>query len=220
MGLSRRIFLQGSLAGLALASFLKPGKSQAGVAPNKSDLHYLSIAEAAALIRRKQLSPIELTEAVLKRMDQAEPKVHAFITIVREEAVQAAKAAEKEIMAGKYRGPLHGIPVGVEDTHYTKGIRATAATPVLADFVPAFDATVVSRLKRAGAILMGKTNLPEFSFGGVTPGANNPWDLSRTPGGSSGGSAAALAAGELLGATGGDTSGSIRGPAILCGVVE
>ncbi len=122
-------------------------------------------------------------------------------------------------MNGKYRGPLHGIPFGVKDTHYTKGIKTTVATPVLADFVPTTDATVVSRLKNGGAILIGKTNLPEFSFGGATPGTNNPWDLSKTPGGSSGGSAAALAAGELPAATGGDTSGSIRGPATLCGVV-
>ncbi len=186
---------------------------------NNSDLHYLSIAEASRWIRQKRLSPVELTQAILKRIEEVEPKVHAFITIVREEALEAAKAAEKEILAGKYRGALHGIPLGVKDTHYTKGIKTTAATPVLADFVPTFDATVVARLKKAGAVLIGKTNLPEFSFGGTTPGTNNPWDLSRTPGGSSGGSAAALAAGELLGATGGDTSGSIRGPATLCGLV-
>ena len=131
----------------------------------------------------------------------------------------AARAAEQEIRQGRYRGPLHGIPVGVKDTHYSAGVRTTAASRVLTDFVPGFDATVVRRLKDAGAILIGKTNLPEFSFGGLTPGTNNPWDLSRNSGGSSGGSGAALAAGMLLGATGGDTSGSIRNPAATCGVV-
>lgn len=219
MELSRRIFLKGSLASLAIFPFLRPAKSHGAASISQSELHYLSIAEAAALMRKRQLSPVELTQAILNRIDQIEPKVHAFITVARDEALQAAKSAEAEMMSGKIRGSLHGIPVGVKDTHYTKGIKTTAATPVLADFVPTFDATVVARLKRAGAVLIGKTNLPEFSFGGATPGTNNPWDLSRTPGGSSGGSAAALAAGELLGATGGDTSGSIRGPSTLCGVV-
>lgn len=183
------------------------------------DVPFLSIKEAAGLIRRKRLSPVELVRAVLARIDRMEPKIHAFVTLLAEEALVAARAAEREIARKKYRGPLQGIPVGVKDTHYTKGVKTTAATPALADFVPSFDATVVKRLKDAGAILLGKTALPEFSFGGLTPGSYNPWDLSRTPGGSSGGSAAGLAAGFLLGATGGDTSGSIRGPAAHCGVV-
>src|SRR5207247_649620 len=136
----------------------------------------------------------------------------------------AARAAERESATGAYRGAWHGIPVGVKDTHYTRGMRTTANTPVLLDFVPDFDATVVARLKQAGAVLIGKTKLPEFSFGGASvgaafPDANNPWDLTRTPGGSSSGSAAALAAGLLIAATGGDTSGSIRNPATFCGVV-
>lgn len=184
-----------------------------------AELPFLSIKEAAGLIRKKDLSPVELTRAVLVRIDKFEPKIHAFVTLMAEEGLAAARSAEREIARKKYRGPLHGIPVGVKDTHYTRGTRTTAATPALADFVPAFDATVVKRLKDAGAIILGKMTLPEFSFGGVTPGSYNPWDLSRTPGGSSGGSAAALAAGLLLGATGGDTTGSIRGPACYCGVV-
>ncbi|MBI2361218.1 MAG: Asp-tRNA(Asn)/Glu-tRNA(Gln) amidotransferase GatCAB subunit A [Deltaproteobacteria bacterium] len=183
------------------------------------EIPYLSIREASTLIGLKKLSPVELVRAVLARIDRIEPKVHAFVTLRAEEALLAARAVEREITRKKYRGPLHGIPVGVKDTHYTKGIKTTAATPALADFVPSFDATVVERLRDAGAILLGKMNLPEFSFGGLTPGTYNPWDLSRTPGGSSGGSAAALAAGFLLGATGGDTTGSIRGPASYCGVV-
>ena len=185
----------------------------------QEDIPFLSISEASLLIRKRKLSPVEITRAVLQRIDQVEPKIHAFITVMGESALVAAKMAEREIARGKYRGPLHGIPVGVKDTHYTKGIKTTAGTAVLADFIPAFDATVVKRLKEAGAIILGKTSLPEFSFSGFTPGTHNPWDLSRTPGGSSGGSAAALAAGMVLGATGGDTSGSIRGPATYCGVV-
>ncbi len=185
----------------------------------QEDIPFLSISEASLLIRKRKLSPVEIARAVLQRIDQVEPKIHAFITVMGESALVAAKMAEREIARGKYRGPLHGIPVGVKDTHYTKAIKTTAGTAVLADFIPAFDATVVKRLKEAGAIILGKTSLPEFSFSGFTPGTHNPWDLSRTPGGSSGGSAAALAAGMVLGATGGDTSGSIRGPATYCGVV-
>src|SRR6185436_18360492 len=142
----------------------------------------------------------------------------------RDEAMRAARAAEQEIARGRYRGPLHGIPFAVKDTHYTKGIRTTANTPVLVEFVPAFDATVVTRLENAGAVLVGKTHLPEFSFGsagsgGAFPDAHNPWNLARTPGGSSSGSAAALASGMVTVATGGDTSGSIRNPSSFCGVV-
>jgi len=152
-----------------------------------ADLPNLQISEASLLLKSKRLSPLELTTAVLRRIDEVEPKLHAFVTLVREEAMRDAAASEKEIMRGAYRGPLHGIPFGVKDTHYTKGIRTTAGSPVLADFIPTFDATVVAKLKAAGAILIGKTTLPEFSFGGATPGTNNPWDVSRTPGGSSGG---------------------------------
>lgn len=204
---------------MASYPFLKPVKSSRSVSKNELDLHYLNIRETATLMRKKQISPVELTQAILKRIDQVESKIHAFVTVIREGALRSAQSAEKEMMSGKYRSVLHGIPVGVKDTHYTKGIRTTAGTPVLANFIPTFDASVVARLKKAGAVLIGKTNLPEFSFGGVTPGTNNPWDLSRTPGGSSGGSAAALSAGMLIGATGGDTSGSIRGPSMFCGVV-
>src|SRR5206468_2214266 len=144
--------------------------------------------------------------------------------VTRDEALGAARAAEQAIARGQYLGPLHGIPFGVKDTHYTKGIRTTANTPVLRDFVPDFDATVVAKPKQADGVLLGKMKLPEFSFGsagegGAFPDAKNPWNLSRTPGGSSSGSAAALAAGLLTVATGGDTSGSIRNPATFCGVV-
>ena len=171
-----------------------------------------TIADAAARLSKKQLSPVELTQAVLARVDALNPKIGAYITVAASQAMDAARVAEREIQQGRYRGPLHGIPVAVKDTYYTKGIRTTAASPVLKDFVPEFDCTIVERLKSAGAILIGKLNLPEFSFGGYTPGCHNPWDLTRNPGGSSGGSGAALAASMVLGAPGGDTSGSIRNP--------
>jgi aspartyl-tRNA(Asn)/glutamyl-tRNA(Gln) amidotransferase subunit A len=204
-----------SSRGVELEARAQPQPSSA----NPADLPALSIAKAAARIARKQLSPVELTRAVLERIERLNPRVGAFLTVAADQAMDAARAAEREIQRGGYRGPLHGIPVGVKDTYYTKGILTTAASPVLADFVPDFDAAIVERLKAGGAILVGKLNLPEFSFGGYTPGCHNPWDLKRNPGGSSGGSGAALAASMLLGATGGDTSGSIRNPASTCGVV-
>ncbi len=214
MSVSRRTFLKGSVAGAAALSTISQATSQA----NASELNYLSIAEAAELIRTRQLSPLELTQAILDRIDQVESRVLAFVTVARDEALQAARTAQEEIARGQYRGPLHGIPFGVKDTHYSKGIKSTAGSPLLADFIPTYDATVVARMKEAGAILVGKTRLPAFSMGGDTP-SHNPWNLSRTPGGSSGGSAVALAAGELAAATGGDTSNSIRHPATLCNVV-
>jgi len=216
MDLTRRDFLAAAAA-IPVAQALKP-------ASRPKDLPYLSLTEASALIRSHRVSPVELTQAILDRIDRVDGMVGAFITVTRDEALAAAREAEREIAQGKYRGPLHGIPFGVKDTHYTKGIRTTANTPVLVDFVPDFDATVVAKLKQAGGVLVGKMKLPEFSFGsagegGAFPDAKNPWNLSRTPGGSSSGSAAALAAGLLTVATGGDTSGSIRNPATFCGVV-
>lgn len=210
------------LAASASASSMTSTSAQAPATGSGSqgiDLPSLTLVEAAARIRQKQISPVELIQAVLDRIAALEPKVGAFITVVADEALEASRRAEQEIQQGRYRGPLHGIPVGFKDTFYTRGIRTTAATAVLQNFVPDFDATIVRRLKEAGAIVIGKTNLPEFSFGGFTAGTNNPWDLSRNAGGSSGGSGAALAASFLLGATGGDTSGSIRNPASTCGVV-
>ena len=223
---TRRRFLEisaAALTGVAASSTPASGLPAQSPAPpvpvRAADLPSLTIAEAARRISNRQLSPVELTRAVLERIERLNPVVGAFITVTADQALEAARAAEQEIQRGRYRGPLHGIPVGVKDTHYTRGILTTAASPVLADFIPDHDAAVVERMKAAGAILVGKLNLPEFSFGGYTPGCNNPWDLTRNAGGSSGGSGAALAASMLLGATGGDTSGSIRNPASTCGVV-
>jgi aspartyl-tRNA(Asn)/glutamyl-tRNA(Gln) amidotransferase subunit A len=230
---TRRNFLEVSAAAmtrLALApmsefsSSTYPPRGDSTSISKGTDLCSLTLTEAATRIRKKELSPVELTQAILDRINLIDPKVGAFITVVAEQALEASRTAEREIQQGKYRAPLHGIPFGAKDTYYTRGIITTAASPVLKDFVPTFDATIIRRLKDASAILVGKTRLPEFSFGGnrpggYTPGTHNPWDLSRNSAGSSGGSAAALAASMVLGATGGDTSGSIRNPAATCGVV-
>jgi len=205
---TRRDFLELSAAALTGMAFTAksaaspPAPLQTTTPTSTSggiDLVNLTIVEASERIRRKQLSPVELTQAVLHRIEALNPKLGAFITVASTEAMEAARTAEREIQQGRYKGPLHGIPVGVKDTHYTKGIRTTAASNILKDFVPDFDCTNVERLKNAGAILVGKMNLPEFSFGGNTPGCHNPWDLSRNSGGSSGGSGSALGGCLILG---------------------
>jgi aspartyl-tRNA(Asn)/glutamyl-tRNA(Gln) amidotransferase subunit A len=145
--------------------------------------------------------------------------VKAYLTVMRDDARAAAKAAESAIVAGNYLGPLHGVPVAVKDLFYTRGVKTTAGSKILANFVPDHDAAVVERLKGAGAIIVGKANTHEFAMNTWTPPTRNPWDLERIPGGSSGGSGAALAAGECIAATGTDTGGSIRIPASFCGVV-
>src|SRR5262245_21685162 len=222
MDLTRRDFLAVAAAVPASRAAMSIAAQRVGAI--SGELPYLSLVDAAVSIKARRLSPVELTGALLERIDRLNGSIGAFLTVTRDEALAAARLAEQEIARGRYRGPLHGIPFAVKDTHYTKGIRTTANTPVLVDFIPDFDATVVTRLKNAGAVLVGKTHLPEFSFGsagsgGAFPDAHNPWNLSRTPGGSSSGSAAALAAGMVTVATGGDTSGSIRNPATFCGVV-
>lgn len=224
MEMTRRDFLAAAATVPATRGASLPAAQLLKAGGGSGDLPYLSMVDAAAAIKARRLSPVELTSALLDRIDRLNGSIGAFLTVTRDEALAAARTAEQEIARGRYRGALHGIPFAVKDTHYTKGIRTTANTPVLADFVPDFDATVVTRLKGAGAVLIGKTHLPEFSFGsagsgGAFPDAHNPWNRSRTPGGSSSGSAAALAAGMVTVATGGDTSGSIRNPATFCGVV-
>jgi len=195
-----------------------------------ADLAFASIDEIATLFRKRKLSPVELTRLMLDRIERLNPKLNAFITVTRDFALAQAKKAEAELFASPGRktrrdlGPLHGIPISLKDNIYTKGIRTTAGSRILATFVPEQDAVVVMKLKEAGAILLGKTNLHEFAYGATTNNphygpARNPWDLSRIPGGSSGGSAAALAAGLCYGSVGTDTGGSLRIPASLCGVV-
>ncbi len=184
----------------------------------------LTLAEAAEQIRTRQLSPLELTRACLARIERLNSNLNAFITVTAELALEQARRAETEVMAGRWRGPLHGVPIGLKDLLDTAGVQTTAASNQFRDRVPTHDAVLVRQLKQAGAVLMGKLNLHEFAFGGsgivsAFGAAKNPWDLQRITGGSSSGSAAAVAAGLCIAAIGTDTAGSIRCPAALCGIV-
>ncbi len=179
---------------------------------------YLSIQEASEELRSGLITPTELLAETLERIDQLDSKIHAFITVMRDQAFEEAEKAENEQRTGLFRGPLHGIPIGVKDLIAVKNVRLTAGSKVLADHVSQEDATVVEQLRRAGAVIIGKTNTHEFAYGTYTPPTRNPWDLTHIPGGSSGGSAAAVAAGMCLGAIGSDTGGSIRIPSACCGV--
>lgn len=188
------------------------------------DLEALTVGEAARQIRARRLSPVELTALYLERIQKLNPALNAYMTITEGQARQDARAAEKEIARGKYRGPLHGIPVSIKDNLATRGVRTTAGSKVLADWTPAEDATVVARLKAAGAVMLGKTNMHEWASGGTTINpffgtTHNPWDLACIPGGSSGGSAAAVAASLCLVSIGTDNAGSVRNPASYCGTV-
>jgi aspartyl-tRNA(Asn)/glutamyl-tRNA(Gln) amidotransferase subunit A len=189
-----------------------------------SDLCFMTIAQAGPLLREGKLSPVELTRAYLDRIDALNSRLHAFVTLLPEPALAQARAAEAEILRGHYRGPLHGVPIGLKDLYDTAGIRTTAMSRVTADRVPEDDATCVVRLREAGTILLGKLAMHEFALGGpdptsLFPPARNPWDLARMPGGSSSGSGVAVAAGLCMGSLGSDTGGSIRGPASLCSIV-
>ncbi len=183
----------------------------------------LSLSDASRLVASRQVSPLELTEACIARAEAFDPKLNAFITRTFDSARVEAKTATAEIAAGKPRGPLHGIPFALKDLYETAGVRTTGASPFLENHVPAEDAAVVTRLKDAGVVMLGKLNLHEWALGGTNinyffPTTHNPWNLDRITGGSSGGSAAALAAGLCLGSLGSDTRGSIRIPASLCGI--
>jgi aspartyl-tRNA(Asn)/glutamyl-tRNA(Gln) amidotransferase subunit A len=188
------------------------------------DLCDLTAFELRRLLGKKEVSAREVTESVLRRIDEKERLIHAFITVTRERALKQADLADKKIREGGDIPPLTGIPVAVKDLLCTEGIRTTCASRILADYVPPYDATVVNRLMRDGAVLIGKTNMDEFAMGSSTENSafgptRNPADPDRVPGGSSGGSAAAVASGETVAAIGTDTGGSIRQPASFCGIV-
>jgi aspartyl-tRNA(Asn)/glutamyl-tRNA(Gln) amidotransferase subunit A len=183
-----------------------------------------ALSEAADLIRRRKVSPVELTRACLARIEWLNPALNCFITVTGESALAQAKEAEAEIQRGRWRGPLHGIPVALKDLFDTAGVKTTAGSALFKDRIPTEDAEVVRRLKGAGAVLLGKTNMVEFAYGSNSAvsyfgAVNNPWDLAMIAGGSSSGSAAAVAAGLCFGALGSDTAGSVRIPSAICGIV-
>ena len=207
-----------SLAAAAAAASVT-GQTQTG-----EDLAGLSLAEASARIRSGAVTPTQLTQACLGRIDVYNPKLNAFITVMREHAMEQARQLDAEQKAGKLRGPLHGIPIALKDNIDTAGVRTTAASAVYDDRIPEEDAQVARLLKAAGAVCVGKANLHEFAMGGTSSTSyygpvRNPWGLERNSGGSSGGSAAAVSAELCYGALGTDTGGSIRTPASFCGVV-
>jgi aspartyl-tRNA(Asn)/glutamyl-tRNA(Gln) amidotransferase subunit A len=188
------------------------------------DVEGVTIAEVAHLIKRKQVSPLELTKLYLGRIKKLDSTLNAYLAIAEEDALTAAKEAEQEIHKGKYRGPLHGVPFSIKDNIATRGLTTTAGSKILSDWVPDFDATVVERLKTAGAVILGKTNMHEWAKGSnsINPFYGtplNPWDTTRIPGGSSSGSAVAVAARLCLASIGTDSAGSVRNPASLCGTV-
>jgi aspartyl-tRNA(Asn)/glutamyl-tRNA(Gln) amidotransferase subunit A len=183
-----------------------------------------SISDLAQCLRRREISPVEITKECLRRIEKLNPVLNAFITVTAESALVESHTAEDEILRGRWRGPLHGIPIALKDMIDTAGVRTTAASALYRDRIPDQDAEVVRRLREAGAVILGKNNLHEFAYGGSSLVSHfgevrNPWDCERIAGGSSGGSAAAVAAGLAYAAIATDTSGSIREPAALCGCV-
>jgi aspartyl-tRNA(Asn)/glutamyl-tRNA(Gln) amidotransferase subunit A len=189
-----------------------------------NEICYLTMGEIAAALRRKDFSPVELTDALLQRIEAIDGKFHCFITRTADLAMQQARQAEQELYSGADRGPLHGIPIALKDLYLTKGIRTTCHSALLENWRPLEDATTVAKLHEAGAVLLGKLGMHEFAFGGPSvdapfPAVRNPWNTGHIPGGSSSGSGAALAAGLCYGALGSDTGGSIRTPSSHCGVV-
>jgi aspartyl-tRNA(Asn)/glutamyl-tRNA(Gln) amidotransferase subunit A len=188
------------------------------------DSDFSSLAQAARAIETKRISPVELTDVCLARIARGNSQLNAFVTVTEEQARAQAREAERAITAGNWRGPLHGIPIGLKDVFETEGIATTANSYQLIDYIPDRNCAVAERLAECGAVVVGKLVCHEFAFGAPSwdlprPPARNPWDLSRSPGGSSSGTAGAVAAGMVLGGIGSDSSGSVRSPAALCGIV-
>ena len=191
---------------------------------NELEICYASAGQLAPMIKSGEISPVEIIDAHLSRIRATEPVLNSFITVLADEATTAARQAERDIRAGRHRGPLHGIPVGLKDLFNTGGVRTTSGSRIYDNYIPAQDCTVAARFREAGAILLGKLNMHQFAYGptGENPDyghMHNPWDPERVSGGSSGGSGSAAAAGQCTITTGSDTGGSIRIPAALCGIV-
>ena len=221
---NRRVFLKAAAAACAAAA--TAGRTARAIAAQArpDDLTTLSLVEASERLRGGTVSPVDLTRACLARIERWNPVLNAFITLTRDAALVRAREAETEIGQGRWRGPLHGVPIALKDNIDTAGVRTTAASALYADRVPDEDAEVVTRLKAAGAVLLGKLNMHEFAYGGTSLTSHfgpvhNPWKPDHIAGGSSGGSGAAVAAGLCYGALGTDTGGSIRLPASFCGIV-
>ncbi len=215
---TRRNFLTTSASAAAACALTGPLFAQ------PADPTNLTIAEAQRLVRTGALSPLELVEAYVDRIRRLDGRLNAFVTVTEERAVARAQALQAELADGRWRGPLHGIPIALKDNIDTAGVRTTAASAVFADRVPDEDAEVVTQLEAAGAIILGKLNMHEFAYGATSAftqsgPVRNPWDVDRIPGGSSGGSGAAVAARLCAGALGTDTGGSVRIPAAHCGIV-
>ncbi len=194
------------------------------MAATDTPLHFLTIHQAGELMRKGELSPVELTRACLDRIADTDDRLHSFILLLADDALAQARIAEAEMLRGDYKGHLHGIPFALKDLYDTAGVRTTSGSRVDIDRVPTQDATTTARLKAAGGILLGKLAMHEFALGGpdwTTPfePARNPWNLAHITGGSSSGSGSAVASGQCLAALGSCTGGSIRGPASLCGIV-
>jgi len=221
---SRRDFLKTTLGTYASGVFVMPAQRGGGPRPVGDEVTALSLWDAAEQLRARRVSPVELTNACLARIERLNPMLNAFITVTADQALADARAAEAEIARGRRRGPLHGIPIALKDLFDTAGVKTTAGSAVFADRVPSQDAEVVRRLKQAGAVLVGKLNMHEFAYGDTSAQSyfgpvRNPWDRQRISGGSSGGSGAAVAARLCYGALGSDTGGSIRQPSAFCGIV-
>lgn len=211
------------LGATALLPFHKP---DAAASPAQKEaagpLYYLSLEEMARRIASREISPVAITQQMLARIARVDPVLKSYATLMVDQAIADARAAEKEIRAGRYRGPLHGMPIGVKDLCYTNGVRTMGGTAVLRNFVPTFDATVVTKLRAAGAVILGKLNLSEGATAGYNPAFDvplNPWNHDRWPGMSSSGSGVATAAGLCFASIGTDTGGSIRNPSSANGIV-
>ncbi|MGA9173848.1 MAG: amidase, partial [Thermoactinomyces sp.] len=188
------------------------------------DVLQSSLLKLSGLIKKRQISPMEVTRKLLERIEALNPKLNAYITVVHEKAMESALQAEKEIAAGNWKGPLHGIPIGLKDLIYTKEIKTTMGSAIYKDHIPDYDAAVVEKLKQAGAIIIGKLNTHQFAYGPTGDrsffgAVKNPYNLSKIPGGSSSGSGASVAASMCFAALGTDTGGSIRIPSACCGIV-